>query len=255
MSKRLTPSNIEELKSIHKAATEAATKFNARLKVLNLKVIAKKAEIDKHLELIDPSVRKSSEAHFAAELATFQKELRKASDAERWETLRDLQGLYESTSYARENLGDPRKLATAHGLGEEKRSRLEASLASMGPAAMASLARKAEVTQDRDLAAALIAANDLGPAKERSFSSQGLAEKLFGDDAKAVRDLAKEINHGLQSAMTVNREFEGTKISAFQKLSNGINFDGQLVPTEKPAPAAGGKRSSTQLISDGLAAL
>jgi hypothetical protein len=254
MSKRLIPSNIEELKSIHKAATEAGTKFNAKLKVLNLKVTAKKVEINKLLEQIDPAVRKASQTHYDNEFSAFQKELRKVSDAERWEVLRDLQGLYESTAYARENLGDPRKLATAHGLGEEKRSRLEASLASMGSAALASLAKKAEVTGDKDLAAALVAINDTLPAKERPFSSQGIAEKLFGEEAAQARDLAKEINHGLQAAMTVNREFEGTKISAFQKLSNGINFDGQLVPSDKPAPVTG-KRSSTQLISDGLAAL
>lgn len=252
--KRPIPSNIKDLDDAHVKATEAGKKFAARLKGLNAMVDAKKVEMDSLLAQIEPSVRKASEVHYNNEFSNFQKEIRRASDKERWDTLRELQGLYELTAYARENLGDPRKLATAHGLGEEKRSRLEASLASMGPAALASLAKKAEVTQDRDLGSAIIAIVDTMPARERPISAQSLAEKLFGDEAKAVRDLVTGMNRELQSAMTVNRAFEGTKIAGHQKIKNGLDFDGQLVPTEKSVPATG-KRSSTQLISDELAAL
>ena len=252
--KRVIATSLAQLKGIAEGAAKASVTFTQKIKALNAEVTKKRGEIAANIELAGPERKAKAEAHYTAEFNDWIRDYRKSTENERYSTLKELNAANEQVAYARQNLTDPRRLATAHGLGTEVRSRLESSLATMGIASLASLAAKAKAEKDTDLGAALIQVNDGLPRNERPFQSSEMAEHLWGHAARAAKDFVTTVERSLASAMVQNREFDGFKQSPFSKLAAGMKFEGTLVPKEMSAPAPV-RKTSIERISEGLADL
>ncbi len=252
--KRVIATSLAQLKGIAEGATKASTTFSQKIKALNAEVARKRGEIDANIASAGPERKAMAEALYSGEFNDWIRDYRKSTEAERYTTLKELNAANEQVAYARVNLTDARKLASGFALGDERRSRIEQSLATAGPASLQMLAAKAAAENDQILASVLVGINDSLPRNERSFQSSELAEAVFGTEAKAAKDFVTTIDRSLAAAMVQNREFDGFKQSPFSKLAAGMKFEGTLVPKEKSAPAPA-RKTSIERISEGLSDL
>ena len=78
-------------------------------------------------------------------------------------------------------------------------------VASAGPTELANLATLAVATNNRILGAAPVSEIDAMPARSRPFSSQELADKLCGEEARAVLASVEAIQTANQKALNANR--------------------------------------------------
>ena len=224
--------------------------FLRKIAALKEVIQKKQNEINQAIEMSGDKV--AAKKHYDAEMADWLRNFRRESEADRYGLLKDLQGVQESLSYARINLTDPRKLATGFGLGDERRSRIEQSLATAGPTELGMLAARAEVESDQCLAAALINVNSNLPRPQRGFNSTELSEKLFGKEARDAKEMVDAASYELDRALAVNREFNGDKPTGFDRVNAGFKHPGKtLVPSDKPAPS-NGTLSSVDKIQNAL---
>ena len=80
-------------------------------------------------------------------------------------------------------------------------------VAGAGPTELANLATFAIATQNRALGAALLSALDAMPARSRPFSAQELADKLCGDETRAVLASVEAVRTANQRTLNANRAF------------------------------------------------
>ena len=99
----------------------------------------------------------------------------------------------------------PVVVISRQGLGSAERSAYQMQVASAGPTELANLAILAVATNNRILGAAPVSEIDAMPARSRPFSSQELADKLCGDEARAVLASVEAIQTANQKALNANR--------------------------------------------------
>lgn len=109
------------------------------------------------------------------------------------------------------------------GLGTPERTDLMKQVAASGPAEMRQLAALAIATGNKVLGAALQSVNDRLARRDRAISSADLAEKLVGEETRAVQSAILAIKTTAQRAIVANREFEAGKARPLDKIKLALN--------------------------------
>jgi hypothetical protein len=247
--KYATVTHLGHLKGTMTSVTQDAAKFTETLSAL-------RANADKQRALmVDQFAKHFDEKQmepYRKQYAEWHKRFIKETEPQRMEALSDLNEARESLSeFASQNLTDPMRLASGHGIGTESQYRIQRSLETAQPATLAMLARKASVEKDKDLGAVLVSIWSNTPRKERSYDAEKMADAIWGEEAQLARTICQNINMAFDDAMNAEREFNGTKTSPTEKLRQGLAYKG--MERNRPAPeTAPARKSSIQLIADGM---
>lgn len=198
--------NGGELVNLAEYASRRADKFAATIATLEAGIAARAAEAAESLAKAD--FPREAQKQAAAKMgAKARAEVKQASDAARWETLKELNAAAESLALTASLYASPVVVLSRQGLGSPERSAYQMQVASAGPTELANLATFAIATQNRALGAALLSALDAMPARSRPFSAQELADKLCGDETRAVLASVEAIRTANQRAINANRAF------------------------------------------------
>lgn len=248
------PLDLTSLKALAAKADLLAKKVDAAVTAHHRKAELELMNIGARVaNITDPKRREEAHAIYMQEHADWMKNHRKATEADRWEPLKELNSLREAAFTSKELLGSPVVVATGWNLGSPERSAIANEIAGLGPAALANLARRAEITQDRHLTAALVVANDKLARSERPFQSQALAEKVFGIECRLVSEIVRNVDALTAKAVAANREAEGRPLSGIEKIKSALTHGAAANPERKPILSARSK-TPTQKISAGLLA-
>lgn len=134
-------------------------------------------------------------------------DLIKSSDETRWGFLRELAAAERAVAVTSELYASPQTVLARAGLGTPERSHLLAQLQGSGPVQLRNMAQLAMATGNKVLGAALQHIVDGMPARERPFSSADLAERLVGEETRALQGAIRSIRIAAQQAINANREF------------------------------------------------
>lgn len=200
------PLNGGELVNLAEYASRRADKFAATIASLEAGITARAAEASESLARAD--FPKEAQKQAAAKMgAKARVEVTAASDASRWETLKELNAAAESLALTATLYASPVVVLSRQGLGSPERSAYQLQVASAGPTELANLATFAVATQNRTLGAALVSVIDAMPARSRPFSAQELADKLCDEETRAVLASVEAIRSANQKALNANRAF------------------------------------------------
>ena len=195
-----------ELVSLAEYASRRADKFAATIASLESGIAARSAEAAESLAKAD--FPKEAQKQAAAKMgAKARAEVTQASDAARWETLKELNAAAESLALTATIYASPVVVVSRQGLGSPERSAYQMHVAGAGPTELANLATFAVATQNRILGAALVSVIDAMPARSRPFSAQELTYKLCGDETRAILASVDAIRTANQKALNANRAF------------------------------------------------
>lgn len=240
---------ITDLASLRKAAEKSASLARSTESAVS-EFNRRKQQIEQNVEMrvaavVDPQRREEARKLFTDEAKDALVKLRKETEEARWKHARELHAIAEDLKAVKEHLTNPIIIATAHNLGGERRGRIAREIEGLGPLALSNLRKQAELTGDKDLAAALILQNDKTAKRERLFDSKDLAEIAFGEDCATVKELANVIEVQHAKAIAAVRDSDGTKATPVQKISTGLKHPGErITPAGEPAP----KERSLELL-------
>lgn len=178
-----------------------------------------------------------------------------ASKEGRWNRLKELNAMREMASDAKAHYS-PIALSTSTGSGSEEKARLLAEYTGLGPAALKRAADRARLTGSKVEAAALISVNDKAAKSDRGFSSQDLAESVFGEDSKKAFEAIGKLEMSFANAMARNRQLEGKPLSPTESIMHGLRYPNGPRVSGQRLPVLKLKRdmSALEKISNGLAA-
>lgn len=218
--------NSGELVNIAEYASRRAEKFAATIASLEAGIAARAAEAAESLARAD--FPKEAQKQAAAKMgAKARVEVTQASDAARWETLKELNAAAESLALTAALYASPVVVLSRQGLGSAERSAYQMQVASAGPTELANLVTFAIATQNRALGAALLSALDAMPARSRPFSAQELADKLCGDESAANPAAAIVAANSLALARGFNDVFtpSGWVVTDVATTPGGLHTD------------------------------
>ena len=238
--KYATPTSLKALKELAASIKSESTKFSRTLAALNVEVGKKKEAVAQVLAQTSADRRKAAQAHYDAEHAEWMKAYRVQTAPARSEIVSSLAAGAAVIKFAKEQLADPRRVATGFMLGSEERFRLETSLEKIGTASLGALAEKARAerhTPEGKLLASVVAmANDRMPRNSRVVDSITLCEAVFGEECKQVADLCKFIEREATVAYLLDGEFNGRAITATERVALGLTHGGDPLNESAPAP-------------------
>lgn len=150
----------------------------------------------------------------------------------------------------------PIALSTSTGIGSEERGRYLAEYQGLGKAALMRAADRVKLIGNKVEAAALISMNDRSPRSDRGFSSQELAESIFGEDSRKAFEAINKIEHAFANSMARNRTLESKPLSPTESIVHGLRFPNGPRVTGQRLPVLHLRRDKTALekINSGLAA-
>ena len=198
--------NSGELVNLAEYVSRRADKFAATIATLESGIAARAAEASESLAKADfpRDAQKLAASKMAAKARV---EVTQASDESRWKTLKELNAAVDSLALTATLYASPVVVLSRQGLGSAERSAYQMQVASAGPTELANLATFAVATQNRVLGAALVSVIDAMPARSRPFSAQELADKLCGDETRAILASVEAIRTANQKVLNANRAF------------------------------------------------
>ena len=116
----------------------------------------------------------------------------------------------------------PVQVLSREGLGTDERTQYQAQLAGAGPAELQSTAEFAMDTGNRALAAACLITADRGGHKYRQFDRVAFAEKIVGEETKAMQRRLDELQLKIDSMRKANQWFEKGTSSPTDKIALGM---------------------------------
>lgn len=253
------PTDLKSLKAIVESAKETGKKFKLIVESLSALQSASRTKIvDNNLAVLGREQQFALKPTFEKAFADWNRAFLKENDAVRYDELRSLTAAHEALSYARETLCSPIKLASIHGLGSDARSKISAEIQGAGPATLRTLAETAELTGNKDLAAAIIAENDKRNRPDRGFVSQDLAAKVWAVEVADAKKLCETMDIEHRRAVKLNRFIEGKQVTGIEMLEEGLTFgpdgvDKKEAPTAKESGMADGLKILNQLHKDQVA--
>lgn len=178
-----------------------------------------------------------------------------ASNDKRWSKLKEMSEMDQRATVARDHY-TPIALATSHQVGSEERGRFLAEYSGLGPAALARAAARAKLTGNKVEAAALITVNDRSPRADRGFSSQDLANFVFGEDSKRANVMIDSIKRAFANSMARNRTLEGKPLTPTESIRHALNHgtDGPRISNRGPVTVVklGRDKSALAKLEAGL---
>ncbi len=210
-----------EVISLAEVAARRAEKFGAMIDTLTAGIAARAAEAAQSAKAagFPPDLQKQAATQTAAKAKA---ELLANSDKERWDRIRELTAAEESLATVDRLFANPIAVLARSGLGSAERVNFAAAVATSGPAELRQFAEFAVATKNRVLGAALLSRLDALPAKNRPFSAHELADKLCGEETRAVRASIDAVRNATNRALTANRAFTAGKSNPLDTIKMGL---------------------------------
>lgn len=213
--------SMAEVVSLAEVAARRAEKFGEMIDTLAGGIAGKAGEVARSMAAAGlPADLQKQAAEKAA--ATARTEIMKNSDKDRWDRLKELNAAAESLATVDLLFANPVTVLSRAGLGTPERTAFMAQVAGSGPAELRQLAAFAIATKNRVLGAALVAAIDRMPRKDRPFSAVELAGHLCGDETRKVRAAIEVVKVSAQKALNLNRAFTAGRANPLDKIGLAI---------------------------------
>lgn len=218
------------LEALERKATENAKALTAHISQLQDGLRSREATLEADLEAKlkrhAPEDRRTVRDIETQDLARQMNELRrdvvKLSEEARGDMLQQLASAEQQLAAVESLCQSPQQMLTRAHTGDVKKGTYLQALKLGGPAALRTHAELAVATSDLALASACMMANDALPAKQRPFMSAALAQRLMGDEHKAVTGRLAAIRGRLRAALDLNNEFARGRADATAKIARGI---------------------------------
>lgn len=244
------PTDLTNLEKMVLEAAKTGAKFKTIIETLSaVQATERQKIIGNNLAMLPADKQRELKPTFEKAFADWQRGWLKSNDEIRYSELRTLTAAHEALSYARETLCSPIKLASIHALGDARRAKIEESLRGAGPATLRSLAETAELTGDKDMAAALIAVNDGRARPDRGFVSQDLAAKVWAVEVKQAKGLCEQMDIEHRRAIKLNRFIEGKQVTGIEMLEEGLTFGPDGIEKKEAPPR---EMTNTEKMINGL---
>lgn len=130
------------------------------------------------------------------------------SEDARWAYIREVNAAAEATSLTATLFASPQAVLARAGLGAPERTHYQTQLTGAGSVEVKNMAALALATGNKVLGAAIMAVVDRMPRRDRPLSTAELAERLVGEETRAVQGAITRIKLAAQAALNTNREFE-----------------------------------------------
>lgn len=150
-------------------------------------------------------------------------EVAKNSEDARWEYIQEVNAAAESMALTSVLFASPQAVLARAGLGTAERTNLQAQLTGAGNQELRNMAVLATATENKVLGAAIVAVVDRMPRRDRPLSTAELAERLVGDETRAVQDAVAKVKQATQSALNVNREFQAGRRDPLARIKLALN--------------------------------
>lgn len=197
--------SVTDIRDALSRAREFGAQHARHLADLKGRVESRRKELDATLSDLAPAHRIQVVSRAVGGLRA---ELKRASLDDRVARLRGLDAVKREVADARAHYNSSVQMIMREGLGSERRSRLMQQIEHSGDVELSSLAALAASTKDRELAAVLVSRVQRIPHAERPFSPQELADRIVGDEYRAVQAAILEVEEIADRAMIEDRAFE-----------------------------------------------
>lgn len=214
--------NTAEVISLAEVAAKRAEKFGQMIDTLDAGIAARAADAAGAMARAGfPPDQQRAGAEKAT--ATARAEITRNSEETRWAALRELNAAADSIAATAPLWASPVTVLARHGLGTPERSHYQQQLAGAGPVELTNMAQFAATTGNKVLGAALVSIIDRMPAKARPFSAADLADRLVGEETRAMQAAIATIRTAAQRALVRNREWERGRASPLDKIKLALN--------------------------------
>lgn len=211
-----------EVVSLAEVAAKRAEKFGRLIDTLEAGVAARAAETAESLARagFNPKDQKAAADKAAA---TARREVVANSSDARWQHLKELNAAAESLGTTAALFASPVTVLARQGLGTPERSAYQQQLEGSGIVELRNAAVLAVATGNKVLGAALVSIIDRMPARSRPFSAQDLADRLVGEETRAVQAAVAAVKTAAQAAINRNREWEAGRVRPLDRVKLALS--------------------------------
>jgi len=211
-----------EVVSLAEFATKRAAKFGALIDSFDAGIAGRVAEATRSLAAagFDPKMQADAATKATAKARA---EVRANSEGARYDALRELDAAARSLGTTEALFASPVVVLARQGLGTPERSHYTSQLAGAERAELAHFAQLAVATGNKVLGAAVAAAVDRLPRRDRPVSVAELAGALVGEETRAVQSAIATVKNATNAALLKNREWEAGKSRPIDRIKLALN--------------------------------
>lgn len=211
-----------EVVSLAEFANKRAEKFGALIDSFDAGIAGRVAEATRSLAAagFDPKMQADAADKTTAKARA---EIKANSEAARYEALKELDAAARSLGTTEALFASPVVVLARQGLGTPERSHYTAQLAGAERAELGHFAQLAVATGNKVLGAAVAAAVDRLPRRDRPVSVTELATALVGEETRAVQAAITNVKNAAQAALNKNREWEAGKARPLDRIKLALN--------------------------------
>lgn len=231
----LIPSGIEfdheNILSLSTRATETSTAFATKIAKLQEKFTEIRDSYSKesdqaiaNTEIANRSItRKVVKDQEAKKVMEKHRALVADSDSERWAMLKALKEYSDEAQHIQGIHKNPTMFLGGFGMAEPKRLHYQNLLAEAGPAELETAARRAIMTDDMFLSAAIATVIDRRPRDRRPFTVASFAERVVGKQWLKLNKIMNGVQLAYETAFAANKEFERGKADPIANISIALS--------------------------------
>lgn len=168
------------------------------------------------------TVNAAAERAAQRKLGDYRKLLLSESEAHRTDMLRQMDEAVGRLTILETLYPSPLAMLSAAGLGSVERSRYHEQLANAGSVELTNYARRAIATNDRLLAAAVLARLDSMPREARPFSASDFAEKIVGKEHETLIRNLQQARLTRDATVAADKELRTGKNDSIGKIARGL---------------------------------
>ncbi len=217
------PKTVAELTDLADQTNRLSSDFNKCLERNHAQLAKRKIEIEDAADQMRFRNKADRDKHVRRAVSDARREIVNSSEEERIGILRQLQEAERRATLAEILFPGPVPMLGAHGLGDPKRTELEAQLRNARPATLKNYANHAIANKDKMLGAALLGVIDRMPSDKRPFSAQQLAEQLIGDAFRQTQTAIHATKNRFQEAINADRAFRNGRNNPVAKVQEALS--------------------------------
>lgn len=211
-----------EVVSLAEVAARRAEKFGKLIDTLDAGIATRAADAAESLARagFNPSDQQAAADKAAA---TARREVMTNSSDARWQHLKELNAAAESLATTAALWASPVTVLARQGLGTPERTAYQQQLEGSGIVELRNAATLAVATGNKALGAALVSIIDRMPARSRPFSAHDLADRLVGEETRAVQAAIAAVKTAAQRSIVMNREWESGRTRPVDRIRLALN--------------------------------
>lgn len=167
-----------------------------------------------------PEDQRNAAAKLAAKARA---ELVNNSEDARWGYIKEVNAASEAVALTATLFASPQAVLARSGLGTPERSHMQQQLEGSGTVELKNMAAFAMATNNKVLGAAIMSVVDRMPRRDRPLSIAELADRLVGEETRAVQDAVTNIKLAAQAAINLNREFTAGKVRPLNRVKLALS--------------------------------